>query len=88
MAVITNAHVREVWRELYRKGQGKSEVQQTALPAPSEVKAILQAIEDSWENGKPALKADMDVAAGTTLAAATAKVYGRAWLNLKARRGG
>lgn len=88
MAVITNAHVREVWRELYRKGQGKEEVQRTSLPHPDEVKAILQAIEDFWENGKPALKVSMDAAAGTTLAPSTAKAYGRAWLNLKARRGG
>jgi hypothetical protein len=88
MGAITNAHVREVWRELYRKGAGKEEIKASPLPSPAEIKAILQAIEDAWVANLPTMKAAMDTAAGVTLANSTAKVYGRAWLALKARRGG
>lgn len=88
MSVITNEMVREAWKNLYRKGHGKEQIKQSPLPTPAQVKAILQAIEDSWENGRAAMKADMDAAAGVTLAGQTAKAYGRAWLHLKANRGG
>ena len=88
MAVITTAHVREIWKDLYRKGSGKEEIKASPLPTPAQIKAIIQAIEDSWAANLPAMKADMDAAAGITLANSTAKVYGRAWLDHKAKRGG
>lgn len=88
MATITNAHVRTIWRDLYQKGRGKEQLKDSPLPSPAEIKAILQAIEDSWVANRPSMKADMDAAAGVTLANTTAKAYGRAWLDHKSRGGG
>ena len=83
MAVITDANVKEMYLTLYRKGEGKEEIKADGLLSPATIKAVFQALEDRFENGRVALKADMDAAAGRTLTPAAAKKYGRAWLRWK-----
>ena len=88
MATITDAQVRTIWKRIYRLGQGKEEMKENDLPSPAQLKAIIQAVEDSWIANQPAMKAAMDVAASRVLTNAQAKIYGREWLKQKAERGG
>lgn len=89
MAVLTKLDKTEMRRDYFQKGQGKEEFKgNNPSMDGSQLLAVLQAIEDSWENNKTALKAAMDAAASKTLTNAQAKVLGRAWLRFKAGKGG
>ncbi len=83
MATITDAAVREMYRQMYRKGEGKEEIKADGLMDPDTIKAVFQAIEDRWESGRTVLKADVDAAAGRTVTAAVAKKFGRTWMRRK-----
>ena len=89
MAVITKLDKTEMRRDYFQLGQGKEAFKGNNPSVSGEqLLAVLQAIEDRWENGKMALKATMNAAAGKTLTNAQAKVLGRAWLRFKAGKGG
>ncbi len=87
MALITTAIVKQLWRRLYRKGQGKEDMQSGKLPDPIQIKAVFQAIEDRWDGDKANYKAAMAAAAGVTLTNLQARVFGKVWLHAKALRG-
>ncbi len=89
MATLTKADQTEMRQNYFQKGNGKEDFK-GANPTwdGDKMLAVLQAIEDRWENGKAALKADMDAAAGVTMTNTQAKILGRAWLLWKTRRGG
>lgn len=89
MAILTNDDFAEMRRDYFTLGQGKEDFKGTN-PVVNK-KAVLQAIEDYWEEmaTKLAIKADMDAAnGGVTLTNPQAKILGRAWLKNKAKRGG
>ena len=85
MAVITDADVRELYRALYRKGEGKEEIKADGLLDRTVIKAVFQAIEDWYEVERATVKAAIDAAAGRTLTNAAAKKYGRAYFRRKWR---
>lgn len=87
MALITTNMVKQLWRRLYRKGQGKEDIKTGRLPDPLQIRAIFQAIEDRWDGDKINYKAAMDAAAGYTLTGNQAKILGMVWLQAKAERG-
>ena len=88
MAILTDDQITIMWRSIFQIGSGKSNFK-GANPSLSgeDLKDTFQAIEDFWETNKITLKGQMDTAAGVTLTNNQAKVLGRAWLMLKARRG-
>lgn len=87
MAVITVGDVREAWLDIYRKGAGKEDFE-NSLPDPTQITQMLQAIEDFWQAGKAQVFTDMKTASGfTTLTPTQARVLGRVWLKLKAAGG-
>ena len=88
MSTLTNADKTIMKREYFRLGHGKEEFK-GVNPSMNgvELLAVLQAIEDAWQDNKATVKTAMDVAANTTLTNAQAKVIGRAWLQWKAREG-
>ena len=83
MAVITDADLRDLWLQLYRKGEGKEEIKADGLLPPDKIKAIFQAIEDWFEGQRPAIKAVIVAAAGRPVSNAAAKKYGRVWMRRK-----
>lgn len=83
MAVITDADLADMYLQLYRKGEGKEEIKADGLLAPAIIKAVFQALEDRFENGRAALKMDMEAAVGRPMSNAAAKKYGRTWLRWK-----
>lgn len=88
MAQLTDGEVLQMWRQLYRKGNGKEAFKgNNPSLSRSDLKAAFQAIEDFWQANKLTLKTAMDAAAGTTLTNAQARILGREWLRLKAQQG-
>ena len=83
MAVITDADLRTMYLDLYRKGHGKEEIKADGLLAPATIKAVFQAIEDWYEGQRATVKAAIDTAAGRTISNAAAKKYGKAYLQWK-----
>ena len=83
MAVITDADVREMYLQLYRKGEGKEEIKADGLLSPTVIKAVFQAIEDWYEGERATVKAAIVAAAGRPMTNAAAKKYGRVWMRRK-----
>ena len=79
MAVITDADLRDLYLQLYRKGEGKEEIKADGLMSPEKIRAVFQAIEDWFEGQRPAIKAAMVAAAGRPVSNAAAKKYGGVW---------
>lgn len=87
MATLTKSDQAEIREIFFRQGEGKDHFK-GANPSLSGEKllAALQAIEDKWNAGKSALKADMDAAAGVTLTIDQAEVLGASWMAWKANK--
>ena len=83
MTQIIDADLREMYLQLYRKGEGKEEIKADGLLSPMILKAIFQAIEDWFEAERPAIKVAIVAAAGRPMTNAAAKKYGRAYLRWK-----
>ena len=83
MAVITDADVRDMYSQLYRKGEGKEEIKADGLLSPTVIKAVFQAIEDWYEGERVTVKAAIVAAAGRPMSNAAAKKYGRVWMRRK-----
>ena len=83
MAVITGVDLRDMWRQLYRKSEGKEEIKADGLLSPTVIKAVFQAIEDWFEGERATVKAAIVAAAGRPVSNAAAKKYGKAWMRWK-----
>ena len=83
MAVITDADLRDLWLQLYRKGEGKEEIKADGLLSPTTLKAIFQSIEDTFEAIRPTIKTAVIAAAGRNVSNAAIKKYVRTWMRRK-----
>ncbi len=86
MAILTDADVADLYRQLYRKGEGKEEIKADGLLSPTVIKAVFQAIEDWYEGERATVKAAIVAAAGRPMSNAAAKKFGRVWMRRKWRQ--
>ncbi len=84
MAILTNEDFTAYKRALRNDAEAKVEMRALA-PSKAEWKAALQALEDGFNSRRPAIKAEMDAAVGTTMTVALAVKLEKVWMQHKAK---
>lgn len=84
MAVLTNEHL-TLLKHALRQRPGAREEMRSINPSKQAWLAAMQALEDGYNARRPAIKAEMDAAAGVTIPLALARHLEDMWMDLKAR---